>query len=616
MPADAQAGLEVIERNARLQKHLIEDLLDLSRIVSGKLHMDVRPVTMGAVVEAAVESIEPVVAAKGMRLVTAIEPDLETVAGDPVRLQQVVCNLLANAVKFTPTGGQISVGLHRVDDHLELTVADSGIGISADFLPYVFDRFRQADGSTTRSFGGLGVGLSIVKQLVESHGGSVRATSRGAQQGATFIVSLPVMPLSGHGAGRHHLADGGGTRPAPDAPSLRDLSVMVVEDDDDSRKLLVAMLQRAGAAVVPVASAAAALLALQRHTPDVIVSDIGLPDQDGYGLIRASSLPAPVGQIPAMALTAYARPEDRRLGDAGWLRTPSGQTRGQRRAVRCGGEPGGSMAATTRGIAGVDRTRAMAGAAGTRGAYARCGDSGSLSVNVVRSPSMDSTSTSPPMAKAQSATMARPRPMPVTRENSSRSAWARVKRRNTVCRDADGMPTPLSSTRTSHQPSRSAGATVTAAVLARLALVAILDGVGQQVDQRQFEPPDVDRGEIWHVVLNSDDLDAPWRRPCRQPDAPPPWQWSSHSRFAAPGCRPARPRRATASSLCVIWTRCDTLRSTNSRARAVRAASRSKLRRTVILDPRALSGWRHSCVARRVNSSRRRDCSVRYSVCV
>ncbi len=311
MPADAQAGLEVIERNARLQTHLIEDLLDLSRIASGKLHMTTEPVWLSAVVTAAVASIQPDVAAKGVQLVTALEPDLEAVAGDPVRLQQVVWNLLANAIKFTPRGGQISVGLRRVGERLELTVADSGIGISADFLPHVFDCFRQADGSTSRHFGGLGVGLSIVKELVESHHGTVLAASQGEHQGATFIVSLPVI-ASERGKLPPHVADAGGTHPEP--PSLRDLSVLVVEDDEDSLALLVAMLRRAGAAVVPVASAAEALMALQRHTPDVIVSDIGLPDQDGYGLIREiRAMPAPVGQVPAMALTAYARPEDRQL---------------------------------------------------------------------------------------------------------------------------------------------------------------------------------------------------------------------------------------------------------------------------------------------------------------
>ncbi len=310
MPAEAQAGLEVIERNARLQTHLIEDLLDLSRIVSGKLHMDVQSVTLASVVDAAIESIQPMVTAKGVQLVAASDHNHDVVAGDPVRLQQVVWNLLANAVKFTPRGGQISIGLLRIREHLELTVADSGIGISADFLPHVFDRFRQADGSTTRNFGGLGVGLSIVKQLVESHGGSVRATSQGEHHGATFIVSLPVMIVEDGPAQR---PDAGGDA-HQELTSLRDLSVLIVEDDEDSRMLLGAMLRRAGAAVRPVASASAALLELQRHVPDVIVSDIGLPDQDGYGLIRAiRALPAPVGQIPAMALTAYARPEDRRL---------------------------------------------------------------------------------------------------------------------------------------------------------------------------------------------------------------------------------------------------------------------------------------------------------------
>jgi PAS domain S-box-containing protein len=313
MPDDAKAGLEVIERNARLQTRLIEDLLDLSRIVSGKIRLDVQQVTLATVVEAAVESIQPGVVAKGLRLITVIDPYAGPVAGDPVRLQQVLWNLLANSVKFTPKGGQISVVLERVNSHLELSVADTGIGIAPDFLPHVFDRFRQADGSTTRSYGGLGVGLSIVKQLVELHGGTVLARSPGERLGSTFVVSLPVMAARSDGTHVH--PDAGVQASAnPDAPTLVGVSVLVVEDDDDSRALLAAMLGHNGATVVAVESASAALAALQRQLPHVIISDIGLPQQDGYGLIRAiRALPAPHGRVPAMALTAYARSEDRRL---------------------------------------------------------------------------------------------------------------------------------------------------------------------------------------------------------------------------------------------------------------------------------------------------------------
>jgi PAS domain S-box-containing protein len=313
MPEDAKAGLEVIERNARLQTRLIEDLLDLSRIVSGKIRLDVQQVTLASVVQAAIDSIQPGVIAKGLRLVTVVDPYAGPIAGDPVRLQQVLWNLLANSVKFTPKGGQISVVLERVDSHLELSVSDTGIGITPEFLPHVFDRFRQADGSTTRSYGGLGVGLSIVKQLVELHGGTVSARSPGERLGSTFVVSLPVMALRNEAVQGHPDGDGA-ARPTHHAPSLAGVSVLVVEDDDDSRALLAAMLGHSGAMVVAVDSASGALAALEGQLPHVIISDIGLPEQDGYGLIRAiRAMPAPHGRVPAMALTAYARSDDRRL---------------------------------------------------------------------------------------------------------------------------------------------------------------------------------------------------------------------------------------------------------------------------------------------------------------
>lgn len=313
IPEEAKAGLEVIERNARLQTRLIEDLLDLSRIVSGKIRLDVQQVTLATVVEAAVSSIQPGVVAKGLRLVTVIDPNAGPVAGDPVRLQQVLWNLLANALKFTPKGGQISVVLERVDSHVELSVSDTGIGISPEFLPHVFDRFRQADGSTTRSYGGLGVGLSIVKQLVELHGGTVRASSPGEHQGSTFVVSLPLVAVRGEAAHAHPEVDCPMDQ-AFDVPSLTGVDVLVVEDDDDSRALLAAMLGHSGATVMAVESARGALEALESRVPHVLISDIGLPELDGYGLMRAiRSLPEPFGRIPAMALTAYARSEDRRL---------------------------------------------------------------------------------------------------------------------------------------------------------------------------------------------------------------------------------------------------------------------------------------------------------------
>ncbi|MCC6162635.1 MAG: response regulator [Acidobacteria bacterium] len=313
MPEDARAGLEVIERNARLQTRLIEDLLDLSRIASGKLRLDVQPVSLPALIDAAVESVQPGLVNKGLRLVLDVDRGATPVAGDPVRIQQVLWNLLANAVKFTPRDGRITVALDRTASHHQLRVTDTGIGISPEFLPHVFDRFRQADGSTTRSYGGLGVGLAIVKQLVELHGGDVRAISDGEGRGATFVVSLPVLPVRQSDA-PYALGPPPPHVETEEEQPLTGIGVLVVEDDDDSRALLAAMLSYSGATVWTAATADAALTLLGHQQPDVIVSDIGLPDRDGYALARAiRALPAPHGGIPAIALTAYARSEDRRL---------------------------------------------------------------------------------------------------------------------------------------------------------------------------------------------------------------------------------------------------------------------------------------------------------------
>jgi PAS domain S-box-containing protein len=309
--ADTQQGLEIIERNARLQARLIDDLLDMSRILSGRIRLDMQEVSFTTVVEAAVEAIRPSAEAKGVELLTRLEATGARVMGDPVRLQQVAWNLLSNAVKFTPRGSQISVTLRHVGPQLELEVADAGVGITADFLPFVFDRFRQADGSTKRRFSGLGIGLSIVKDLVELHGGSVHARSEGDNRGATFTVSLRATAAASSDAvgapqGAHVAA-------LVDAPNLTGVMVLVIEDDTDSRELVSAILSASGATVTSVASAAAALDALARLTPDVIVSDIGLPDHDGYELIRAIREDSgDLSLVPALALTAYARSDDRR----------------------------------------------------------------------------------------------------------------------------------------------------------------------------------------------------------------------------------------------------------------------------------------------------------------
>jgi len=314
-PVTLTAGLEAIERNATAQARLIEDLLDMNGIISGKVRLDVQPTDVGQVVDAALEAVRLSAEAKQLRVRKIIDPLAGPVSGDPNRLQQVVWNLMTNAVKFTPRGGNIDVVLQRINSHLELSVSDSGIGIAADFLPLVFDRFSQADASTTRTLGGLGLGLSIVKQLVELHGGSVRAHSDGPDRGATFIVALPLTAL------RSGTADAAGEHPAaarnPAVPALavdlRGIKILVVDDEPDAQALIRHLLRECSAEVDTASSAADALARLQQWRPDVLVSDIGMPDHDGYQLIRdVRRLPADRGgRTPAIALTAFARSEDR-----------------------------------------------------------------------------------------------------------------------------------------------------------------------------------------------------------------------------------------------------------------------------------------------------------------
>ena len=308
-------AFETIERNARAQAQLIEDLLDVSRIITGKLRIDVRPVDPNSFIEAAVEAVRPAAEAKGVRLQKVIDTGLATVSGDPVRLQQVVWNLLSNAIKFTPRGGRVQVRMERVNSHIEIAITDDGAGIAPDFLPHVFDRFRQADGTTTRNHGGLGLGLSIVRHLVELHGGTVRAVSAGEGQGSTFTVLLPVAPVYAYvpAEGRVHPA-ARETLPPFECPDRLDgLRVLVVDDEADTREMLKAGLGQCGAEVTAAGSAAEALSEIRRSPPDVLISDIGMPDEDGYALIRqVRSLPAGQGgMVPAIALTAYARTEDR-----------------------------------------------------------------------------------------------------------------------------------------------------------------------------------------------------------------------------------------------------------------------------------------------------------------
>jgi signal transduction histidine kinase/ActR/RegA family two-component response regulator len=301
-------GLDAIDRNARVQAQLIDDLLDVSRIVSGKLNLEVRPLDIASVARAAINVVQPAADAKGITLHYYAEPGLGAISADSARVHQIIWNLLSNAVKFTPHGGEISVCVDQDKSNARVTVKDSGQGIDSEFLPRVFDRFRQADSSTTRSFGGLGLGLAIVRHLVELHGGTVSAQSDGAGKGATFTVTFPLM------------ADR--TEPVTHAPeiilsdtySLDGLKVLLVDDEPEARQIISTVITRTGAEVRVCQSAHEALAKLSEWKPDVILSDIAMPEQDGYSFIRqVRSLPRDKGgDTPAAALTAYARDIDRR----------------------------------------------------------------------------------------------------------------------------------------------------------------------------------------------------------------------------------------------------------------------------------------------------------------
>ena len=311
---DVKQGLDAIDRNTKIQAQLIEDLLDISRIISGTLRLDIQQVSLPEVIDAALATVMPAADAKGVRILKMFDSLAGPVTGDPARLQQVVWNLLSNAVKFTPNGGRIHVLLERVNSHVEITVTDTGIGIKPEFLSFVFDRFRQADASTTRRHGGLGLGLSIVKQLVEMHGGTVRAKSPGENLGSTFSVALPLLVVHDH-------EDSGRIRPKEPiageldfAPALLEgMNVLVVDDEPDARELIKRLLAESRARVFVAASATEALNLLDRHSFHVMVSDIGMPDQDGYDLIRKIRARGLASRdLPAVALTAFARSEDRR----------------------------------------------------------------------------------------------------------------------------------------------------------------------------------------------------------------------------------------------------------------------------------------------------------------
>ncbi len=309
-------GLAIIQRNARAQTQIIEDLLDMSRIISGKIRLDVQRIDLAPLMQRAIQTVSPAAAAKGIRIHSVLDPLAGPISGDPSRLQQVFWNLLTNAVKFTAKGGRVQVLLERVNSHLEISVIDTGEGIRPEFLPHVFDRFRQSDATTTRTHGGLGLGLAIVKQLVELHGGTVRAKSPGPGQGATFVVSLPLTVIhpeaDPHPERRHPTV--GGVPLLPDAcAKIEGLKVLIVDDEPDARALVRRLLEDCNAIVVAASSARDAFERFLQDRADVIVSDIGMPGEDGYSLIRRIRALGPHrgGNVPAVALTAYARAEDR-----------------------------------------------------------------------------------------------------------------------------------------------------------------------------------------------------------------------------------------------------------------------------------------------------------------
>ncbi|PWT92218.1 MAG: hypothetical protein C5B55_06805, partial [Blastocatellia bacterium] len=310
-PAKQRQAVETIARNANSQCQLIDDLLEVSRIITGKLRLDFSQCELQPVIEAAAEGIRPTAEAKSVKLKMQIDRNAGPVYGDRERLQQVVWNLLSNAVKFTPTGGVVNVSLRRFNSHVEIKVSDSGVGINPKFLPHVFDRFRQADGSTTRKHGGLGLGLSIVRHLVELHGGFARADSDGLGKGATFTVTLPLMPSIDNQAAQTRLSSTAAVTKTP--ASLDGLRVLIVDDELDARELVTLMLERCGAQMKAACSSRDGIEVLQSWKPHVLIADIGMPEEDGFGFIkRVRELPGELGgNTPAVALTAYARAEDR-----------------------------------------------------------------------------------------------------------------------------------------------------------------------------------------------------------------------------------------------------------------------------------------------------------------
>jgi signal transduction histidine kinase/CheY-like chemotaxis protein len=306
-------AMEVIERNAEAQSQLVGDLLDVSRVINGTIRINPAQMELDDVVEMAIEGIRPAAEAKRITIVTDLDHDSSLLRGDADRLQQVVWNLLTNAVKFTPKGGRLHIELRRVDSDLELVVEDTGIGIAPEFLPHMFDSFRQSDSSSTRAHGGLGVGLAIAKHLVTLHGGTLEGSSDGLGRGAKFTVRLPISPVVSPTVGVRRAPAVDRVDPSPLPDGLRGITVLVVDDEPDARELLQVLLESCGVVVQVAASAKAALEALERAVPDVLISDIGMPEQDGYALIEKirASTSEKLRRLPAIALTAYAMVEDR-----------------------------------------------------------------------------------------------------------------------------------------------------------------------------------------------------------------------------------------------------------------------------------------------------------------
>ncbi|CAN5760830.1 hypothetical protein BH20ACI4_BH20ACI4_13200 [soil metagenome] len=312
-------AIETIERNAKAQSQLIEDILDVSRITSGKLRLDVRPVELDSVIEMAIESVRPAAEAKNIRLQKIIDPKA-IISGDPDRLQQIIWNLLSNSIKFTPKDGRVQIRLERINSHIEITVEDNGIGIDEEILPFVFERFRQSDSSTTRKYGGLGLGLAIVRHLIELHGGTIQAKSEGLNKGAAFTLMLPVTAVqSDEITYRKEMPNerifpaGGGDVFISCPEEVKNLKILLVDDEPDTRAMLEYIFTSCGAAVSSAASAEEALEIFKSNKFDILISDIGMPERDGYDLIQKirSLTPENGGHIPAVALTAYARVEDR-----------------------------------------------------------------------------------------------------------------------------------------------------------------------------------------------------------------------------------------------------------------------------------------------------------------